>query len=220
MSARTSLLAGATGVALFAAARHGAPLALASQDAPTTPPAASVNLMTRDGAALVQGQWRYHDVKIIEVDYRTGDGKPARTYDYDPHAGVKDYDDSGWEALDPTSLGKPRSTGKICFSWYRINVTIPDKVGDFDTSGATAVFDTIVDDYGEIWVDGKLNYRLGQQGGAVVAGFNAPNRLVVGRNLKPGQKISIAVFGINGPISAAPGNWIFLRHAKLDFYKP
>jgi gluconolactonase len=207
-------------MALFASTPHRALRAQGNPDPPTVAPAATLNLMTRDGVAAVQGQWRYHDVRIIEVDYRGSDGKPGRTYDYEPHAGKKEFDDSDWEIVDPTTLGKARSTGKICFSWYRFNLTVPEKVGNVDTAGSTLVFDTTVDDYGEIWVDGKLNYRFGQQGGAVVAGFNAPNRLVVGRNLKPGQKIAIAVFGINGPISAAPDNYIFLRQAKLEFYKP
>jgi gluconolactonase len=165
----------------------------------------------------VKGQWRYSDVKIVEVDNQ---GK--RTYDYTPHANEvaqSAFDDSAWEALDPTTLGKPRAGGKICFNWYRITATIPERVGSLDTNGATVVFDTIVDDYGEIWVNGKLPRDLGQKGGSIVAGFNAPNRLVVGRDVKPGDKITLVVFGINGPISASPGNFIFLRHAKLDFYK-
>jgi len=180
-------------------------------------PDATVNLMTREGVQHVNGQWRYSDVKIVEVDYR---GK--RTYDYTPPASQvakPDFDDSAWELLDPTTLGRPRAVGKVCFAWYRITLTVPEKVGSFDTAGGTLVFDTIVDDYGEIWVDGKLNYDAGQKGGAVVAGFNAPNRLVVGRDVKPGEKITLAVFAINGPISASPGNSIFLRQAKLDFYK-
>jgi len=219
MSPRRALLmaaivAGALGMGYTALHAQG------ERNVPTSKPDATIDLATREGAAAVQGQWRYHDTKIIEVDFHTPDGRPNKTYDYEPHAGAADLDDSSWEVLDPTTLGKPRSTGKICFNWYRINVTIPEKVGDFVTTGSTAVFDTIADDYGEIWVDGKLPRNLGQNGGSIVAGFNAPNRLVVGRNLKPGQKISIAVFGINGPISDAPGNWIFLRHAKLDFYKP
>jgi gluconolactonase len=60
---------------------------------------------------------------------------------------------------------------------------------------------------------------LGQKGGSVVAGWNAANRLVIGRDVKPGQKIQLAVFGINGPISNPPTNFIWVREARLDFYK-
>ena len=95
----------------------------------------------------------------------------------------------------------------------------PDKVGDFDPAGSTVVFQTALDDYAEIWVNGEISRFLGQKGGSVVAGWNAPNRLVIGRDVKPGQKIQLAVFGINGPISNPPTNFIWVREAKLDFYK-
>jgi gluconolactonase len=187
---------------------------------PTGEPAARIDLATPEGVALVQGQWRYSDTKIIEVDFKRPDGTMGKTYSYEPKAGAADFDDSAWEVLDPTTLNKPRSTGLLCFNWYRITVTIPEKVGDFATQGSTVVFDTVVDDYGEVWVNGRLPRRVGQTGGSVAAGFNAPNRLVVGRDVKPGEKITIAVFGINSPISAAPTNYIFLRYARLEFYKP
>jgi gluconolactonase len=53
-----------------------------------------------------------------------------------------------------------------------------------------------------------------------VKGFNAANRLVIARNAQPGKRIQLAVFGINGPISAAPDNYIFFRSAKLEFNPP
>ncbi|MGH9800139.1 MAG: SMP-30/gluconolactonase/LRE family protein, partial [Blastocatellia bacterium] len=59
----------------------------------------------------------------------------------------------------------------------------------------------------------------GQLGGSVVAGWNAPNRLIVGRNVRPGQQIQLAIFGINGPISNPPTNFIWVREARLDFYR-
>jgi gluconolactonase len=52
----------------------------------------------------------------------------------------------------------------------------------------------------------------------VVAGFNAPNRVLLTRDAHPGQRFVIAVFGINDPISASPRNYIWLRTATLDFY--
>jgi gluconolactonase len=193
--------------------------AQAPAEAPSGKPDATIDLGTRDGVALVRGEWRYSDTRIVEVEFKQPDGKPGKTYSIEPRAGAADFDDSGWELLDPTTLGKPRSTGMLCFNWYRIRVTIPEKIGDFDPTGATVVFDTIVDDYGEVWVNGRLPRRLGQVGGSVVGGFNAPNRLVIGRDVKPGQQISLAVFGINSPISDTPGNYIFLRYARLDFYR-
>jgi gluconolactonase len=37
--------------------------------------------------------------------------------------------------------------------------------------------------------------------------------------VKPGQQIQLAIFGANGPLSNPPTNFIWMRYAKLDFYK-
>ena len=196
----------------------------AAQEPPYGRPDAVVDLRTKEGTELVKGQWKYSDVRIVEADFRAPgpdlkpSGKPIKTYDYSPHAGTAEFDDSQWEILDPTTLEARRSTGKVCFNWYRINVTIPKSIGEFKTAGSTVAFEIVIDDYAEVWVNGKLPAIYGQSGGAVIKGFNAPNRLVIVRNATPGQKIQLAVFGINGPISASPNNFIWIKSAVLDFY--
>ena len=95
----------------------------------------------------------------------------------------------------------------------------PARVDDVDLAGATAVFETSVDDYAEIWVDGELSRAPGQSGGSVVKGWNAANRLIINRSVQPGQKIQLAIFGANGPLSNPPTNYIYMREAKLEFYK-
>jgi gluconolactonase len=196
-----------------------------AQEAPSGKPDASLDLATVEGAKLVNGEWRYSDTKIVEVDFNSAgaDNQPSgpavKTYDYTPKAGGADYDDSTWQKVSATDLSKRRGNGRLSFNWYRINITIPEKVGDFDPTGSTVVFQTALDDYAEIWVNGEISRFLGQKGGSVVAGWNAANRLVIGRDVKPGQKIQLAVFGINGPISNPPTNFIWVREAKLDFYK-
>src|SRR2546430_6503304 len=80
-------------------------------------------------------------------------------------------------------------------------------------------FETSIDDYAEVWVDGELSRALGQSGGSVVKGWNAPNRLIINRSVQPGQKIQLAIFGVNGPLSNPPTNYIYMREAKLEFYK-
>ena len=195
------------------------------QDPPFGRPDAVVDLASREGVELVKGQWRYRDVKIVEADSRTvgpdlkPSGTPSKTYDYEPHAGVADFDDSQWEAIDAATLDQRRSTAKVCFNWYRINVTIPENVGGFSTTGSTVAFEIVIDDYAEVWVDGKMPRILGQPGGPVIKGFNAPNRVILTRNARPGQRIQLAVFGINGPISYSPQNFIWIKSATLDFYK-
>ena len=188
-------------------------------------PEAIIDLKTDEGMALVQGQWRYRNVKVVDVDHHSPgadlapSGPPNRTQDIDIHAGARDFADSEWEQIRPAQLEERRSTGKLCFNWYRTTVTIPDKIGSFDPTGSTVVFEITVDDYAEVWVDGKLPLVLGQPGGQLVKGFNAPNRIVLTKQARRGQKIQLAVFGINGPLSHPPGNFIWVRSATLDFYK-
>jgi hypothetical protein len=78
-----------------------------------------------------------------------------------------DFDDSGWETIEPAALEARRSTGKLCFNWYRTAITVPGRVGAFETRGSTIVFEIVVDDYAEIWVDGQLPRVLGTTGGAL-----------------------------------------------------
>jgi hypothetical protein len=181
----------------------------------TTPQAAvgqsrKIDLQTKEGVAAVKGEWRYHDVKIVEVEGKGPDGKPNKTYNYEPRAEGASFDDSKWEIVAPETLKDPRSTGQICFCWYRIKITIPA-----DAAGKTVFFQTTVDDYGEIWVDGNLPRTPGKGGEAIVAGFNAANRVEL-KDPQPGKVYQIAVFAINGPISATPSNWLFLKNTALD----
>jgi gluconolactonase len=197
--------------------------AVVGEEPPPGPALATVDLATADGLALVRGAWRYHDTRIVEVTHRAPDrdgqptGAPIQTWDYTPRAGAADFDDAQWPIIDPRTLAARRGSGRLCFNWYRLRVTIPERVGSFDPTGTTAVFETTLDDYAEIWIDGELGRALGQPGGSVVKGWNAPNRVVIGRDVTPGQQIQLAVFGINGPLSDPPANFIWMRSAKLEF---
>jgi gluconolactonase len=192
-------------------------------------PDAIVDLQTDAGVALVDGGWRYSDARVQEIDFvevghpedPLGPGLvPNRTYDVVPHAEGEDYDDSGWRPLAPAETQLRLSQGRVCFNWYRIAVTIPERIKEFDPTGASVVFEVAIDDYAEVWVNGELPHALGDAGGPVVAGFNAPNRVLLTEDARPGQRFQIAVFGINGPISASPHNYIWMRTATLDFYAP
>jgi gluconolactonase len=206
-----------------------APHAVQTQHAVRQPtdgrPNAVVDLRTKEGADLVRGQWRYADARVSEVDSSgpgpdlRPSGAPVKTLDVMPKGGGLDIDDSGWQTIAATSLEARRTNGKLSFNWYRIDVTIPARIGGFDTTGSTVIFEVVVDDYAEIWVDGKLPRPLGQTGGALVKGFNAPNRVVLSRNARPNQQIQLAVFGANGPLSDPPSNFIWIRSATLDFYQ-
>src|SRR6266850_44725 len=150
-------------------------------------PEATINLASKEGVQSIKGEWRYSDTKIVEIDFKAAnaDGQPGaisnRGYDFTPHAG--------------------RSAGKLAFNWYRLKITVPERIGTFDPTGSTLVFSTSLDDYAEVWVDSEIPRAAGQSGGSVIKGWNAENRLIVGRGVKSGQTIQLAVFGINGPIS-------------------
>jgi len=219
---------------LLAALLAASPVPAAAQtipavtpDAPARRPAAIINLATDEGVGLVQGQWRYSDTKIIEVDHRAPgpdlrpSGPPNRTYNLTPLAGAADFDDSQWQTIPPSGLETRRGNGRLWFNWYRIKVTLPEKVGAFAVDGSTVVFELVVDDYAEVWVNGKLSpFTLGQTGGPAIKGFNAPNRVVLTNNARPGEQFQIAVLGANGPLSNPPVNFIWIRSATLDFFKP
>jgi len=160
------------------------------QEVPSGKPDASIDLATVEGTATVKGQWKYSDTKIVETDFNAAgsDNQPSgpavKTYDYLPKAGGADFDDAAWVKIAANDLQKRRGNGRLSFNWYRINITIPEKVNGFSTNGSTVVFQTALDDYAEIWVNGEISRFLGQKGGSVVAGWNAPNRLVIGRDVR------------------------------------
>ncbi len=189
-------------------------------------PDAIVDLRTSEGVARVMAQWRYSDTRIREIDHRSvgpdlkASGPKNRTFDFAPDARATDFDDSKWEVIPPDSLEQRRGHGRLSLNWYRITVTIPERVGGFATRGATAVFEIVVDDYAEISVNGRAPFVLGQSGGTVAAGWNAPNRVVLSRDARPGDTFAIAVLGINGPLSTHPDTYIWVRSATLDFYAP
>jgi gluconolactonase len=169
-----------------------------------------IDLRTADGSKAVKAEWRYAPVKLVEKDEKGQDGSTVRTTNIEPRAEKLDFDDSSWEVIDAEGLKTPRGAGRLCFAWYRAKITLPEEV-----EGKTVTFVAIVDDYGEIWVDGKLPYGEGQRGGNVVAGFNAENRVELA-DPKPGKTYTIAVFAINGPISVSPINRIFFKKAVLE----
>jgi gluconolactonase len=192
----------------------------APQLAPALPPSLSVDLMTAQGAAALGAQWKTMEAKIVE-----GPAIPnhmpgyEKSYDLSPRAGGPGFDDSSWPTVEPKDLAARRGGGKVSFLWFRTNLTIPAKIGDFDPKGAKAVLTAYVDDYAEVWINGQMPRRLGITSPATIAGFNMPNRVVLADSVNPGDKFEIAIFGINGPISVVPMNFVFFRQASVEFYK-
>ena len=151
-------------------------------------PDAVIDLQTKPASALVDGEWRYADARVEE-------SSSSRSVTRTIHSA------RGWSRTAPTtSSPTPRpwttttptggcsSQPRRSFASARdgcastgtaSTVTIPERVGDFDPTGASVVFEVDIDDYAEVWVDGELPHTLGDSGGPVVGGFNAPNRVVL-----------------------------------------
>ena len=166
-------------------------------------PRVTLNLQNSADLGAVGAQWRFAQ-GLVPGEPNEGlvsqmEGSPAR---------LPDYDDSRWEVTD--DIGKGVSRG-LTFAWYRINLTIPERVEGQDIRGARCLFETCIDDYGEVWVDGECNRER-----ATVQGFNVPQRVAVSADSQPGNQHTIALLAINGPL-AAPGGTVFVRYATLAF---
>ena len=121
-------------------------------------------------------------------------------------ARLPDYDDSWWEK--DTDIQQRNSVG-FTFAWYRLHITIPPKIKDQDVAGRRLIFETNVDNYGEIYIDGQID-RVNW----VITGNNTPKRAVVEDQAVPGSQHVIAVLVCNAPFGEPMGT-IFVRYASL-----
>jgi hypothetical protein len=188
--------------------------------APLLPPVHVVDLMTTAGSAVFGAQWRAMEAKLVECP-ALSDAMPEfkTTYDVEPYAGESGFDDSAWPVIAATELGARRGGGMVSFFWYRTKLTIPASAAGFDAAGAMTVLRVNVDDYAEVWVNGEMPRMAGRPSAGTIQGFNMPHRLVLSAAVTPGDKYEVAVFAINGPISAAPANFLWFREAKIEFFR-
>jgi hypothetical protein len=188
--------------------------------APLVPPAHVVDLMTLDGSAAFGARWKAKEANLVECP-ALSDSMPEfkTTYDVEPHAELRGFDDSSWHVVPATELGARRGGGMVSFFWFRATLTTPTNATGFDTAGAKAVLTVNVDDYAEVWINGEMPRAAGRPSPAAIQGFNMPNRLVLRDMVTPGDMFEVAVFAINGPISAAPANFLWFREAKIEFYR-
>ncbi|MEK7807203.1 MAG: hypothetical protein AAB528_05650 [Chloroflexota bacterium] len=166
-------------------------------------PRANLDLMVPAALATLKSQWRFA-IGLVPGEPNEGlvsqlAGSPAR---------LPDYDDSGWELCHDLTMGLSKG---FTFAWYRIKVTLPARVGGRSIDGARCYFETCIDDYGEVWIDGECNREKG-----TVQGFNVPNRVLITTEPRPGEQHTIALLAANGPL-AAPGGTVFVRYANLAF---
>jgi len=193
-------------------------------------PQAIADLKTVEGAALVSAKWFIQPAHIVEANFNLPGaslndkmllyptGTAIKTHTIHPQIGAADFDKSFVE-VKPTDLEMREGMGLVSTAWYKIDLTIPSLIGNLNTSGATAVFEIVMDDYSEVWVNGKQAHHFGQSGNGVIPGYNTRNRVILTDHAKPGEKFSIAILGINGPLGMIPDNYIWIRNAVVDFYK-
>jgi gluconolactonase len=196
-----------------------------------TKPDAIADLRIKEGAALVNARWFLQPGVLAEKQFRApgpgtnGDALPlyptgiaVQTHILEPQAGMPGFE-KGFKEISPTDLETRQGTGLFSFVWYKISVKLPAVVGETNIEGSKAVFEIVVDDYSEIWVNGKQSPVFGDAGNGVIAGYNTRNRVVLSEHVKAGDTFNIVVLAINGPIGNLPENYIWIRSAVIDFYK-
>ena len=151
----------------------------------------------------VGGQWR---LATGLVPGEPNEGLNARLLA--SPARLADYDDSAWEVC--TNIRKSLSEG-FTFAWYRMVAQLPQNINGTDVTGYRVFFETNIDNYAEIWVNGEIDRSTG-----VIVGINAQQRVEVSNSATPGEKIVIACLVLNGPL-AQPRGGIFMRYANLAF---
>jgi len=193
-------------------------------------PQAIADLKTKEGAAVVSAKWFVQNGDIVNVDFKAPGpyaadalalyptGTAIRSHLLRPQIGSLDFD-KGFKEINPTELESREGTGLFSFVWYKVEVTIPESIGRLNAEGTTAVFEIVMDDYSEIWVDGKQSQAFGQSGNGLIAGYNTRNRVILSSNVHAGQKFRIDILGINGALGKLPDNYIWVLNAVIDFYK-
>ncbi len=195
-------------------------------------PISVIDLKNTAGTELMNAQWQVREAEIKTVSFNAPGpsktdamllyptGKKINTHNIFPNIADTAFNDNKWKKVNAGDLEQRQGSGKLSFVWYKTSITIPAKVNGNDIDGTTIYFEITADDYSEIYVNGKQNKQFGQTGAGVISGFNARNRLPLTTNAKPGEKFDIAVLVINGTVGNEPDNYVWIRNAVLDIYKP
>jgi hypothetical protein len=169
-------------------------------------PRVALDLNRPEDRQHVKGEWR---VAPGLVPGEPNEGLTAQLLA--TPARLVDYDDSHW-AVCP-NIRASLSVG-FTFAWYRITVEVPSSIAGVEVAGSRLWFETNIDNYGEIWIDGKIDRATG-----VIVGLNAQHRVEVSASAAPGARHVIACLVLNGPL-AEPRGGIFMRYATLAFESP
>lgn len=118
-----------------------------------------------------------------------------------PNAQDPAFDDSSWASKNAETI----KWGNEPVVWFRANVVIPQSVAGISVKGSRVTFNCGVDDEGTIYVNGKEAQQFTFGRGNVVLSENAV----------PGERISVAVKGIN---TRGKGALLFsgIEYSSLD----
>lgn len=166
-------------------------------------PRVFLDLNNSEDLKKVKGQWR---VAQGLVPGESNEGLTAQLAA--SPARMPDYDDSSWQIC--TNIRKSRSGG-FTFAWYRITVTLPAELNGISVAGTRVFLETNIDNYGEIWIDGKQDRLTG-----MIQGNNAQQRVEASSHAVPGARHVIACLAANGPLGEPRGG-VFLRYATRAF---
>ncbi len=198
-------------------------LALAASQSPRVP-TSIIDLRTESGAAAVAATWKFADASIIETTNNAPDAnnKPTAgvraTHSILPNITDAKEIDRLSTTIPASSLEQRRTPGKLAFGWYTLELTVPEQVASQPTVGTTLVFETVVDDYAEVLVNERVAPVLGSSHGPFAAGWNAPTRVLLTRDAKPGDAYTIRILAANAPFSSPPSNYCWIRSATLQMY--
>ena len=170
----------------------------------TAMPRVALDLESKDDLAVIQSDgWR------VAPGLEPGEPNQGLVAEKrGSNARLPDYDDSGWES--GADIQQRYSIG-FTFAWYRLRFTLPATVKGQDVAQCRVWFETNVDNYGEVYIDGKIDRNIG-----VITGNNTPKRVLVEEPGQPGGEHLIAVLVANAPLGEPVGA-IFMRYATLAF---
>jgi hypothetical protein len=166
-------------------------------------PRIALDLNAAQDRAKVKAQWKVADGL---VPGEPNEGLVSQLLE--SPARLAEYDDSKWETCE--NVRASRSVG-FTFGWWRTTIEVPEQIDGVPTAGAALLFETNVDNYGEVWIDGEIG-----DGNGTVTGINSQMRVQISRAVTPGERHTIACLAANGPLGKPRGG-VYLRYATLAF---
>jgi len=192
---------------------------------------AIVDLKSNAGQLIVNAQWQSLSAEIIPAKFKAAGpsdqdklllyptGKEINTNNIYPKYGTPEFINAKWENVAATDLETRRGNGLQSHVWYKLKVTIPEKIGNVSAEGTRIIFEIVADDYSEVFIKGKLNKSFGARNNGVIGGWNARQRVWLTDNARVGESFDLTILVTNGPVADIPDNYVWIRSATLDVYK-